>query len=118
MLGNRNAPSVGENGAWGRGCFPVGTGIPNVSENRNPANAIALNTISGETHSLSGPAAKLVCWLAQAGPERPQLTGADLELAELLAADAIPLQFSPVDAKSRAHAWLDPTRIAEVQNGT
>ena len=102
--------------ARGRGCLAGWAGSLGVAENRHVANAVALDLGDGEVRSITGQRAKLVRQLAQAGPGGLRLSGPDLELAEALAVDGVPLLIGERDAKGRAGVGLDPTQVEEVRH--
>lgn len=111
-----NAPGAGHS-ARGRDCLPGPAGTPKIPESGTCANGITLETCDGEVRTLWGLSAKLVCDLANAGPDGLRLSGADLALAKTIAADGMPLRIGQEDAKGRAWVTLDAERLEEVRHG-
>ena len=107
----------GADRAHERDCLPGRADNSKIRDNRQLANALALEMSDGEVRSLTGPCANLVRRLALAGPDGLRLAGPDLAFAEKLADDGLPLCMGPRDAKDRRWVALDPDRIAEVRHG-
>ncbi|MBF9057718.1 hypothetical protein HKCCSP123_00845 [Rhodobacterales bacterium HKCCSP123] len=77
-----------------------------ITDHRQIANGLAIDTGDGEVRRLCGSPAKLVRRLALAGTDRLRLVESDLKLAEELAANGIPLRVGRRDAKGRARVAL------------